>query len=277
MSVRGFVALVVGLCALSSVQAVGVADTDKSALLHELMERTGLKAQILQFPDIIKSGVEVAVIDSGADYQAAAAIAEIIDYEIEPSRVIDEVGAQLDENLSETDLHSLLNWLNSPLGQKIARLENTVSSSAVEEQAVGNREQERASPVGPDRERLYRRLDQAIRATEATVQMTLNAQTAVATAILSTSDDAESPPPSWIREQIESQRFQLRGLVTQQVYTSFVDTYQTLSAAELESYIRQASTPSGRRYTAAVIEALNQSLTASFERVGARMGSELLS
>lgn len=87
----------------------------------------------------------------------------------------------------------------------------------------------------------------------------------------------DSPPPIWIREQIEAQRFQLRGLVTHQVYDSFVDTYQTLSAAELESYIRQASTPSGRRYTAAVIEALNQSLTASFGRVGARMGSELLS
>lgn len=92
MPVRGFVFCLFGLFALFSVQAGAVFDSesDKSALLHELMERTGLKAQILHFPDVIKTGVEVAVLDSGADYQAAVAIAEIIDYEIEPSRVIDE-------------------------------------------------------------------------------------------------------------------------------------------------------------------------------------------
>ena len=107
--------------------------------------------------------------------------------------------------------------------------------------------------------------------------MTLNAQTAVASAVLSASSGADVPSSAWVREQIEAQRFQVRGLVTHQVHASFVSTYETLSAAELESYIRHASTPSGRRYTAAVIEALNLSLTASFERVGARMGSELLS
>ncbi len=269
---RALIVSMFGLCLLASVQTVLASESERSELLHELMERTGLNAQIHQFPEVIEAGVEAAISGSGGDAESAAKIAAIVKHEIEPGKVIDEVGAQLSETMTEADIHALLAWLDSPLGRKIADLESGVPTVADGTAAGG------ATPeVSPHRQELYSRLDDAIRATEATVEMTLNAQVAVASAVLSASNDSPSPSVAWIRERIEAQRFQVRGHITHQVHASFVQTYKALSVTELESYIRQANSPSGRRYTAAVIEALNETLTASFERVGARMSNELLS
>ncbi len=271
---RALIVSMFGLCLLASVQTVFASESERSELLHELMERTGLNAQIHQFPEVIEAGVEAAISGSGGDAESAAKIAAIVKHEIEPGKVIDEVGAQLSETMTEADIHALLAWLDSPLGRKIADLESGIPAVA-DDSAAGSGG---ATPeVSPHRQELYSRLDDAIRATEATVEMTLNAQVAVASAVLSASNDSPSPSVAWIRERIEAQRFQVRGHITHQVHASFVQTYKALSVTELESYIRQANSPSGRRYTAAVIEALNETLTASFERVGARMSNELLS
>ena len=72
-------------------------------------------------------------------------------------------------------------------------------------------------------------------------------------------------------QRIESQRGMLRGVVGQQVYDSYLYTYQNIGAQEMDLYLKFLESPAGAAFSKVVTNSIQQAITEPVESIGKQM------
>ncbi len=251
-------------------------------LANKVIKQSGLSEMISQFPVLLKEGIQQGGAQSGEEgsgnnQKMIMQISQIIDQAFVVSDSIEGIRAELGTELTEQELLSVLEWLNSPLGKKITQMEIDIMSSEaykdMQSQLLSLQEKYR----GSERERLFQRFDKATNATEASLETAIAVQLTLASAMSASSNNPQMPSYEELKQSIESNRFMMRGVIGQQVFANYLYTYQKLTDDELEAYINFVSTPAGNHYSLVVNEAVKNALLKPSEVIGSKIMAEAIS
>ena len=151
-------------------------DNNSNQMVQTLMQKSGLKKQIEQMPKMLQSVLDQQQ-QMGAknltqeDFNKISRLARSA---FDAKTIHDAVQTYIKSNLPENDMRAVLEWLDSPLGKKITRLEEDASTAEAytDMQAIGPK----LLDENKDSARIHKmkRLDNAIGATESTINTVMN-------------------------------------------------------------------------------------------------------
>lgn len=236
----------------------------KGHLLDVLYNRSGMEKQVNQLAMVIQVSFDQAVASDDA-FQALpravieemrAAIAIAYDAESIKRNILSECH----DRLAIGDVKQVLGWLESTLGRKLTRLEESASSPEAFSKMQRYALTLQHTPPSAERLAVIRRLDTAMKATDTGVEIAMNTQAAVAMAVVASLPAEQQPSYSQLAATLEQQRPQIKHLVRNQTLTALLFTYRGISDAELVEYSTFSCSPSGARYHNAFIAGLGAAL-----------------
>jgi len=244
--------------------------------IRTLMVKSGLEKQIEQIPLLLQHEMsqqrqkykdltqeEMDRID-GIARQAFDAVS-----------MNENVRRYIESNLSERDVKAALDWLESPLGMKITKLEE--NSSTPEAHA----EMERMAPKlvednkGTARIAKIKELDDKTRATEASVNTVLNMQLAMITAVTAAMNVDNPPTYEEVQDLVGRSRSQLQAVMEPVTQLQFLYVYRTLTDGEIDRYIRFAGSEPGRKYHSVTAKGINFAFIQAARKFGTRLGMKM--
>ncbi|MEX0604568.1 MAG: DUF2059 domain-containing protein [Marinobacter sp.] len=238
-----------------------------SELAESVLRSSALGEVIEQYPAMLTEGISQGLSQTGdLDPMLKGAITGMVGQAFSSSKIRGQVVADLDDGLSESTLQTVLDWYQSPLGERVTSLEADAAKPA------GWKQIERRGPElikkyqGTEREQMFTRFDRASRATESAVDTAIAVQTAFGTAMAAFNGqtaDFES-----IKARVEDQRPMLTGMVGQQVYAAYLHTYESLSDEQLKNYIDFMQSQEGDRYNEVVTNSVQQAIIRPVESIG---------
>jgi hypothetical protein len=237
---------------------------DQNKLIQSLYLKSGMNKQVKQIPLLIQANIEQALEkDDRINHlprHTKSAISGSVQDAFAPKRLKKIITKEVKESMTVKDLNTALKWLDSSLGKKCTRLEEASSTPEALSEVKKFAAQLKKAPPEKNRVNILRRLDAAVKATETNVEITMNAQLAVAFAVVKSLPLEQQGPLEDIAAQLEKNRPQIEAVMRSQTLLFALYTYQDLTNAELEKYIRFATSPSGDKYHVATISGFKKAL-----------------
>ncbi|UZE95704.1 DUF2059 domain-containing protein [Alkalimarinus alittae] len=245
-------------------------------LANKIINRSGLSEMINQFPALLKEGVKQGAQQSGANNQKMVMqISQIIDHAFGVNESIAVIRKDLSEQLTEQELQTVLEWLDSPLGKKITEMEvGAMSSESFQDMQLQIMDLQKKYR-GSEREKLFERFNKSTNATEASLETAIAVQLTLASAMSASSTSPQMPSYEYLKKSIEDNRFMMRGVIGQQVYSNYLYTYQALTDQELKAYVDFTGSPAGNRYSLVVNESIKNVLLKPSEVIGTKMARDI--
>ena len=267
--VRGFSIICAGLILLCSGLCFAEDGKADRQLVRTLMQKSGLSKQIEQIPATMQADIVRASLESdnplsqGDIDDLSRKTAEAFN-----ARILKEtVETYILENLSEKDIQTVLAWVDSPLGEKISRLEEEASTPAAYQkiQKMAAKKIKKTK-----RSELLSKLDDAIKATDAGVNIAGNMQVAFLLAVTAEMPADQRLSVEDILSEVNKDRTQLRQTIERETMAGFRYAYQSLTDSEIKKYILFAESEPGKKYHAVSAKGLNTALM----QAGLALGSK---
>ncbi len=260
------------IVALLILPATAGAESPEKSLANELYVKSGLEEQIRQKPRVLQ-----AVFDELFErYNVSEQVSQIVYLKIR--RLIAESYAEenfkkiiiklIEDQMSQDEMLRGIAWLNSPLGQKCTYLEGAASTPAAMAAMQVFVKRLNKSPVAPSRLKLIEKLESANKATETAVEVVMNMQLALTTAVAASLPPTRQEQLRELQEEIEGIRSEIEAVIHQQVILGFLYTYRSLSDPELEKYIEFATSDTGVKYHYVVYAGIKKALVDGSTRFG---------
>jgi hypothetical protein len=230
---------------------------NQNKLIQTLYIKSGIDKQVRQLPQLIRVNVLQAFEQDDRTKEiprhTKLAISGSVQQAFSPERFKQTIIKEVRASMTVKDLDTVLKWLDSPLGKKLTRLEEAASTpetlSKVKEFAARLQQ----SPPTETRLNILRRLDAAVKATESNVEIVMNTQLAVAFAVVKSLPQEQQGSLEAIAAELKKNRPQVEAAMKSQTLIFSLYTYQNLTNAELERYIRFAISPAGEKYHRATL------------------------
>lgn len=223
-----------------------------------------------RYPAMMSEGIREGLKRS---QQLPPMVADTIGYVVTNSfRTADieqQIVKNLERDLSGTQLEAVESWYKTPVARKISTAEIAASDPAVWKQIQARATELNKKYKGTDRAKSFERFDRASRATESAVDTTIAVQLGLATAMAAFSSDSANYDE--LKQTIESQRGKIRGIVEQQVYDSYLHTYEKISSQEMGLYIDFLESGPGTAFSKTVTGSIQQAITDPIESIGNQM------
>ena len=252
------------------------ADLAGDNLVRTLMLKSGMEKQIEQMPQLLQSELDQQQANAaGIPQEEFKRFGNIARSAFDAKTIHASVQAYIRSNLSEKDMKDVLEWLESPLGTKITKLEEEASTAkAYEEmQAIGPRLlQENKDSARMDK---LMKLDTAIGVTRSTVNTVLNIQLAMITAMSAAMEADKRPSFEDVQDLVKRNQPQIHAAMSQLVQIQFLYSYRVLTDGEIDRYIRFAESMPGQRYHNVSIRAIDEALVQAARRIGSRLGMRM--
>lgn len=262
--ILGAVAIVMyaGLC------TAGEKKSD-SEMVRTLMSKSGLNRQLEQMPLLIQAGIAEANQETQAlSPQAVDEMSCTAARAFDPGALKQKVHKHIQENLPENDMREAMAWLNSPLGDRIKKLDEKAETPEAYRAMM-----KMADKLTGDRGRveLIRKLDKAVKATETGVAASMSTQTALIVALTSKMKPDKRPSFDTIVNMVEENKGELQSAVEQQSILGFLYSYTELTDAEIGQYLKFAESDSGRKYHSVVADGFNKALAGAAREMCAQI------
>jgi hypothetical protein len=251
-------------------------DHNSDRLVQALMLKSGMKKQIEQMPQLLQSELDQQQANAQRIPQEEfSRLSNVARSAFDAKAIHAAVRTYIKSNLSENDMKEALEWLDSPLGTKITKMEEEASTAkAYEEmQAIGPR----LLHDNKDSSRMNKimKLDKVIGVTQSTVNTVMNIQLAMITAMSAGMEAEKRPSFEDVRNLVNNSQPQLHAAMSQMVQVQFLYSYRELTDHEMDRYIRFAESTSGQRYHDVSIRALDEALVQAARRIGSRLGMRM--
>ncbi|MGA9178554.1 MAG: hypothetical protein WBZ05_15030, partial [Desulfobacterales bacterium] len=193
---------------------------NQDKLIQSLYLKSGMDKQIKQLPLLIQAGIEKAFQEDDRINQlprhTKSAISGSVREAFAVERLKKTIIKEMKESMTVKDLNKTLKWLDSPLGKKCTRLEEAASTPQTLSEVQKFAAQLQQTPPPANRLDILRRLDAAVKATETNVEITMNAQLAVAFAVVKSLPLEQQGPLESIAAQLEKTRPQVEAVMKSQ-------------------------------------------------------------
>lgn len=242
------------------------------SLGETVVRSAAIDLMLAQYPVMIREGVEQGMTEAGEIRpDVLSAVGRRVANAFDAERMVGAVVQTLDKEMPAPALQAVNDWLLSPLGRKVIAAE--VATTTLE----GQKDMEaRAAALskqfqGSRRAKQFTDYDRSMRATDSALDAALAAQHALASTLASVSGGDAAALQS-MHDAIDENRFMLRGLVSQQVFGTYLYAYRDLSDADMDAFVAFLNTPAGSAYT----KALSQGLKLAMEQPVRELGSKAL-
>jgi hypothetical protein len=159
----------------------------------------------------------------------------------------------------------VLDWLLSPLGQKITALESIQFSPKTLQEVQSFSKQLQNNPPPLNRDTLIERLDAAAGASEKNVEVAMAILAQTAAAMQGALSKGEKISAEEVRRQVALRRPQLEENAKKTTRVSLIYLYRTLTDKELERYVTFSESETGTAYHKMAFEALMAALSDAAE------------
>jgi hypothetical protein len=237
---------------------------DKNPLVQELFAKSGLDQLIERLPMIVQQGLHQAFAqDENLKKLPAQTFQEIMDaaaraYESQKSRNI--MLRSFAGKMDDAEIRSVIQWLDSPTGVKCTDLEKQSLTAEAFQELSRFAEEIQKKPPRPERLKLIGELDRATKATATSVEIFVNSNLAVATAVTLSLPQENSMLLSELKKKLEASRGAIENALQEQTRISLLYTYRSLSDSEIKEYIDIATSPAGSKFNAVGIEAFQKAM-----------------
>jgi hypothetical protein len=236
-------------------------------LTQELMLKSGVKKQVEQLPALVLYGMDQAIQNSQQSLPPGIyenlKLAVLSSFRAGP--ILNKVQLNIENNLNKYDVEAILQWLKSPLGEKITKLEESAATPSAYEAMESMKEKLLQDTA---RVKRTRKLDEAIKGSESLLSLAVNTQKAIATSIAS---ELAPDDPGLFEQIVEGTmagRKQLESVIKDNTLVSLLSTYRALKDDEIDKYIDFASSDLGRRYHKTIIDGINSGFLSASRNVG---------
>jgi hypothetical protein len=243
-----------------------------SRLVQELIIKSGMRKQVEQIPQDVLEGIQQEQRLKQDPEMKAAEFEAAVESAFNPKRLEALLHEDIEKSLTTEELREVLNWLDSPLGKKLTLLEEKAASPAARQKLAHALQQLLKDPAAPERLKLLQRVEKALHSTDAAVDMILNIQIAIISAISTMTPAQPRPTFEQITEMVYKNRPQIQQLISQQVIGGFLYTYHGVSTGDLETYIAFIESPVGSKYHTVTMQAFSDALIQSSKNFGEAVG-----
>ncbi len=236
-----------------------------------VLEASPIDDIVAQYPAMMSQGIRQGLKQSGRlPPFAADSIGHVVSSSYSAAEIQARIVSGLEASLSDQQLQSVMEWYETPVAKKIAKAEVAASRPEAWAEIQARAPELNRQFRGSQRAGMFDRFDKASRATESAVDTSIAVQLGLASALAAFKGD-NAASYDQIKRQIEGQRGVLEGMVSQQVYDSYLFTYQDVSAAELGLYIQFLESDAGSQFSRVVTNSIQQAITDPIESIGRQM------
>ena len=255
------------------------AEKPKDAALRELLTISGTEKQLEQLPLIIEDGFTRA----NQTKDPSQRLPDDLMREMKSSMhdafavtTLKEIAlSELRGSLTDGDAKELLGWFRSPLGRRIARLEEDASTPEGVAESQKYASQIQNSPSLGARLAILKELDDAAKISENSVEIAVGTEVAVSLAIASTIPEDRRPSIEDIRGQLEKDRLNLETIVRSASLASLLYTYRSLTDQELKQLLTFAVSPTGSKFSSAQFALFKKIVIEGATRWGKSIGEAI--
>jgi hypothetical protein len=244
-------------------------------LAHALYIRSGMEEQLINLPVAIQLGFDQELNQDDRIRQIPqdvyVNIKGLIAESFAAGNLISMVRRNMEAQMGQDEMQSVLNWLDSPFGKKCTQLFTTSltpNTSAELQKFMTNGQH---APPSLARLKLIRELASATKTLETTLEIAANTQLVVTTVIAATLPDEQHRPFSEILDKVNKNRPLLKQKVDQQITPLLLHMCRSLSDAELEQYLAFARSNTGAQYYRSMFNGIKLALMDSSIKFGSSM------
>ena len=249
------------------VAMLGVGSAQAAPDAASVLEASPIDDIVEQYPAMLSQGIREGLKQRG---QVPPMVADTVGYVVSSSFSADKIEQQiitdLQAQLKDEQLQAVSEWYQTPVARKISSAEIAASAPEAWPQIQASAPELNRKYKGTPKAEMFDRFDRAARATESAVDTTIAVQLGLATAMSALS--SESMHYEQLERRIENQRGMLRGVVGQQVYDSYLYTYDKISAQELALYLDFLESPAGKQFSQVVTSSIQQAIMEPVESIG---------
>lgn len=249
------------------VAMLGAGSAQAAPDAASVLEASPIDDIVEQYPAMLSQGIREGLKHRG---QVPPMVADTVGYVVSSSFSADKIEQQiitdLQAQLTDEQLQAVSEWYQTPVARKISSAEIAASAPEAWPQIQASAPELNRKYKGTPKAEMFDRFDRAARATESAVDTTIAVQLGLATAMSALS--SESMHYEQLERRIENQRGMLRGVVGQQVYDSYLYTYDKISAQELALYLDFLESPAGKQFSQVVTSSIQQAIMEPVESIG---------
>ncbi|QTN43511.1 DUF2059 domain-containing protein [Marinobacter salsuginis] len=225
---------------------------------------------VARYPAMMSQGIREGLKQNGQlPPMMANTIGNIVSSGFNSVDIEKQIVNDLQASLTDSQLQAVHDWYETPVAKKISAAEIAASEPSAWQEIQARAAELNSQYKGTRRADMFDRFDRAARATESAVDTTIAVQLGLATAMAAFSSDSANYEQ--LRQRIESQRSMLRGVVGQQVYDSYLYTYQNIGEQEMGLYLEFLESPAGSAFSKVVTNSIQQAITEPVESIGKQM------
>ena len=249
--------LYVLLLLLSSCDMLHKEEKADPQLMQELTQKMELTKGIEQYSQKILANLlqarQNSQLQSYSDDEFKELVA-IYSSVLNAQKLKDNISQQLSVKLSAGDIKAVLVWFNSPLDEKIRRLDQDASTpeAIAEARTMGEK-----LGSDPGRVALIKKLIHTTMASEATSKTLTHMNEALLTAAYVGNPLESRPSDEEIMNVAEKDAEQNRAKIEQLVLYYCLYTYRTLSNADLDQYISFYESDAGKKFATTQLAAIS--------------------
>lgn len=259
---RFMLAAALCLCALAGPGTVRAQIAPAAA--EELMQLSGLWKQLGALVEQVQGGMDQGI--AHAEAQGAPAMPEATRQRLFEAagrafagdRLRSTAQAVLVEGTPAADLPALRDWYTGTIGRRITALEEAASGGDPQAQLQAGVAVFQAA--SKERQALLSELVRVTQAPQAMSNMTINMMLSIHEGVTRARPEQPGPSPAELRAQLEGQRMQMLQNMTGVSLALFAKTYDSLDDEALSRYVAFLDGPTGQRWNALGISAVETAM-----------------
>lgn len=234
------------------------------ALIDEVLDASGYKAQIAMLPDQLVTGFRGSLGQKGKA-ATTGSVERIIKDTFTVERFQQRVTERLKQNFDAARLQALQADLGRPVIKRVVELEKAPVDRNELSAFAGAL---RTNPLPAERQALFARLNDATRAADLLAEMTLTAVKASLIGAMGPGADA-----SIAERTIENQRTGITEPIREATLANFGYTYRRASDADLEQYLKVYESEHGKWLVENVYAGLLEEFRSGADVLGAQLAA----
>ncbi len=264
-----------GLALVLTFSSISVIHAQQDDTYLRIAEKSGMLLSTRSMADQFGLGLEQGFLEAGAPHDLAFRVRIAAKQTINIAEVENEAVESLRTHLPNHIADEVEIWLDTNLGAKISELEKAIHEpevyNAILSSANTNSEADRDSK----RDQLIQRLDKATQLSFSTVDLAMSIQTTVLKAFFASLPEETRPSNEQLAAGVEANRFQMQGMINQQIYTTMLYTYKDLSNQELNQYIDWLESDTGQFFSKASVSTHRSTMNQVAQHIGQTTANEL--
>ncbi|AKV95298.1 hypothetical protein ACP86_03420 [Marinobacter sp. CP1] len=237
---------------------------------RQVLEVSPVDDIVARYPAMMSQGIREGLKQNGQlPPMMANTIGNIVSSGFNSVDIEQQIIKDLQAKLTDSQLQAVHDWYETPVARKISSAEIAASEPSAWPKIQSSAMELNSRYKGTRKAEMFDRFDRAARATESAVDTTIAVQLGLATAMAAFSSDSANYEQ--LRQRIESQRSMLRGVVGQQVYDSYLYTYQNIGGQEMDLYLEFLESSAGSAFSKVVTNSIQQAITEPVESIGKQM------